>query len=316
MTFLPSEFLRFRLAYKHTDRSTRDSSAPTAASAPDRRRDPVPGDASSWARTRRIRSEEATDHDAHRRRRSSLCSLVRLAAARPPAAEAAEKVRVVATIPDLKSLTEAVGGDLVEVESPGPRHPEPHEAEVRPSMMLKLRRAELLVENGARPRRWADVAVQGANNADDRPAAAPGASRPRAACRCSTCRPRASTARWATSTRSAIRTSRSIPALAPTIIAEHPRRAGPRGAGAAGGVSSATRQAFLARLDRRWRRWLELMEPLKGARVVVYHPDFIYFLTRFGLVAGSAPSRTGRASRPRPRTWRSSSADEGRARSR
>ena len=26
------------------------------------------------------------------------------------------------------------------------------------------------------------------------------------------------------------------------------------------------------------------MEPLKGAKVVVYHPDFIYFLTRFGLV--------------------------------
>ena len=32
-------------------------------------------------------------------------------------AEGADTVRVVTTIPDLKSLTEAVGGDLVEVES-------------------------------------------------------------------------------------------------------------------------------------------------------------------------------------------------------
>jgi ABC-type Zn uptake system ZnuABC Zn-binding protein ZnuA len=31
--------------------------------------------------------------------------------------QAAKKLRVVATIPDLKSLTEAVGGDLVEVDS-------------------------------------------------------------------------------------------------------------------------------------------------------------------------------------------------------
>ena len=34
-----------------------------------------------------------------------------------PRARAARKLRVVATIPDLKSLAEAVGGDLVEVEA-------------------------------------------------------------------------------------------------------------------------------------------------------------------------------------------------------
>jgi ABC-type Zn uptake system ZnuABC Zn-binding protein ZnuA len=80
-------------------------------------------------------------------------------------AEAADKLRVVATIPDLKSLTEAVGGDLVEVESLTRGTQNVHEAEVRPSMMLKLRRAELLVENGADLDAWVEVAVQSANNA-------------------------------------------------------------------------------------------------------------------------------------------------------
>ena len=36
------------------------------------------------------------------------------------------------------------------------------------------------------------------------------------------------------------------------------------------------------------------MEPLQGSKVVVFHPDFIYLLTRFGLVqAGTVEDRPG-----------------------
>src|SRR5262249_9099991 len=68
-------------------------------------------------------------------------------------------------IPDLKSLTEAVGGDLVEVESLTRGTQNFHEAEVRPSMMLKLRRADAVVENGLGLDAWADVAIDSSNNA-------------------------------------------------------------------------------------------------------------------------------------------------------
>ena len=78
-------------------------------------------------------------------------------------AEAADKLRVVATIPDLRSLTEEVGGDLVEVESLARGTQNAHELEIRPSLMLKLRRADMLIENGLELDAWADVAVQGAN---------------------------------------------------------------------------------------------------------------------------------------------------------
>src|SRR2546430_9247134 len=81
-----------------------------------------------------------------------------------PSAQAARKLRVVATIPDLKSLVEAVGGDRVEVDSLTRGTQNFHEAEVRPSMMLKLRRAEVLIENGLDLDAWVDVAVLGANN--------------------------------------------------------------------------------------------------------------------------------------------------------
>ena len=81
-----------------------------------------------------------------------------------PSGQAAQKLRVVTTIPDLKSLAEAVGGDLIEVDSLTRGTQNFHEAEVRPSMMLKLRRADALIENGAELDAWADVAVTGSNN--------------------------------------------------------------------------------------------------------------------------------------------------------
>jgi zinc/manganese transport system substrate-binding protein len=43
------------------------------------------------------------------------------------------------------------------------------------------------------------------------------------------------------------------------------------------------RQAFLTRLDEAMARWERAIGPFKGAKVVVYHPQWIYILNRFGL---------------------------------
>ena len=207
---------------------------------------------------------------------------VMVGAALVGAGEAADKVRVVATIPDLKSLTEAVGGDLVDVESLTRGTQNFHEAEVRPSMMLKLRRAELLVENGAELDAWVDVAVQGANNA----AIVRGG------------RGRIEISRGIPLLEvPGTRVDRSMgdvhplgnphfsldPGLAPMItqnILDGLVRVAPQHRVA----FERNRAAFLARLDEQMARWVKAMEPVRGAKVVVYHPDFIYFLTRFGLV--------------------------------
>src|SRR5215813_4737330 len=124
-------------------------------------------------------------------RRVIVLSLAALlaSASLPQAASAADKIRVVATIPDLKALAEEVGGKLVDVEALARGNQNAHELEVRPSLMLKLRRADV----------------------------------------------------------------------------------------------ERNRQAFLSRLDEAMAKWTRTMEPLKGAKVVVYHPQWIYLLTRFGL---------------------------------
>jgi len=54
------------------------------------------------------------------------------------------------------------------------------------------------------------------------------------------------------------------------------------------------RQAFLERLGREMERWTKLMEPVKGGKVIGYHPVFTYFLSRFGLVqVGALEDRPG-----------------------
>jgi ABC-type Zn uptake system ZnuABC Zn-binding protein ZnuA len=206
--------------------------------------------------------------------------------------EGADKVRVVTTIPDLKSLTEAVGGDLVEVESLTRGTQNLHEAEVRPSMMLKLRRADLLVENGAELDSWVDVAVRGANNAEivrgGRGRIEAGRGVPLLDV------PTTRVDRSQGDVHPLGNPHFSLdPGLAPAItqnILEGLARVAPQHRAS----FERNRTAFLARLDEHMTRWTKLMEPVKGARVVVYHPDFIYFLTRFGLVqAGTVEDRPG-----------------------
>ena len=54
------------------------------------------------------------------------------------------------------------------------------------------------------------------------------------------------------------------------------------------------RAEFLARLDQAMARWQAALAPFKGARVVQYHANFAYLLTRFGLVkCGAIEDRPG-----------------------
>lgn len=212
--------------------------------------------------------------------------------AAPGSGAAADKLRVVATIPDLASLAEAVGGDLVQVDALTRGTQNFHEAEVRPSMMLKLRKADILLENGLELDAWADVAVRGAHNPNIIQGAAGRVDLSRGIPLLEV---------------PAARVDRSMgdvhplgnphfsldPGLVPIItqnIVDGFARLAPQHRPA----FERQRQAFLARLDGEMERWSKMMEPVKGSKVIVYHPVFIYFLTRFGLVqAGAIEDRPG-----------------------
>jgi ABC-type Zn uptake system ZnuABC Zn-binding protein ZnuA len=54
------------------------------------------------------------------------------------------------------------------------------------------------------------------------------------------------------------------------------------------------RRRFRAELEQRMGQWTKTLAPVRGSKVVVFHPVFVYFLTRFGLVqAGAVEDRPG-----------------------
>ena len=207
-------------------------------------------------------------------------------------AQAASKIPVVATTTDLKALVAAVGGDLVDVDALARGNQNPHDLEVRPSLMVKVRRADLLVMNGLELDQWAEVVVQGAGNARVGPGA-PG-------------RVDASAGLLVLEVPQA-RVDRSMgdvhpvgnphysldPGMAAGVtanIVEGLARVAPQSRP----IFERNRQAFLARVDQALARWTAEMAPFKGTKVVVDHNMWIYFLTRFGLVeAGSVEERPG-----------------------
>src|SRR5260370_42552897 len=76
----------------------------------------------------------------------------------------AAKLRVVATLPDLWALTRAVAGDLVSVELATRFGQNPHDMEIRPSQILLVKRADILVRNGLEEDAWIDPIVESAGN--------------------------------------------------------------------------------------------------------------------------------------------------------
>lgn len=72
-----------------------------------------------------------------------LCAAVML-----PSRAEAKKLRVITTLTDLASLTQEVGGDKVDVEALAKGYQDPHFVEPKPSFLLKLRNADLLISVG------------------------------------------------------------------------------------------------------------------------------------------------------------------------
>jgi ABC-type Zn uptake system ZnuABC Zn-binding protein ZnuA len=207
-------------------------------------------------------------------------------------AAAADKLRVVASLSDLKALTEAVGGDLVEVDTLARGDQNPHDLELRPSLMVKLRRADLLVRNGIDGDPWVEPLVRGAGNGR----LAPGGvglldvsrgiqilgvpqgpvDRSRG-----DVHPEGNPHYTLDPATAAIVTANIVEGLA-RLAPDHRS------------AFEARRREWLTRLDAALVRWRESLAPYRGTRVVTYHDTWIYFLDRFGLVsAGTVEDRPG-----------------------
>lgn len=74
-----------------------------------------------------------------------------------------EKIKVVASFDAMKEITQAIGGNKVDVTTIIPEGIEPHDYELKTSDVQKLQEAKLFVYNGLGMEAWADKAIQTAS---------------------------------------------------------------------------------------------------------------------------------------------------------
>ena len=213
--------------------------------------------------------------------RTLALALATFLPAAPQIGVSQEKIRVITTSADLKSLAEAVGGDRLVVESlTAPDH-DPHAFEVKPAQLARLRNAELIVRIGLDHEPWlARLASTGIPVVD--------ASK---------------SVRLLQTEIPRLRGERRahVHAFGNTHYWLDPRNAHPITASILAGLAAlrpdekaqfaANRDRFLSRLEEKIAVWEKALERLRGTKVVVVHDSWAYFADRFGLqiVAAAEP---------------------------
>lgn len=207
------------------------------------------------------------------------CLLAALLGLATPGAHA--KLRVVATTPDLGALARAVGGDQIELTVLAKPTEDPHFVDAKPSFLVRLNRADVLVEGGAELEAgWLTPLLDGARN----PRLAAGQpGRVSAAEGVALLEIPASLDR----SQGDIHASGNPHYLADpanaAIVAAHLARAfATLDATSAEGFQTNL-DSFTRQLEARLAEWTELLAPYRGSPLVTYHNYWLYFGRRFQL---------------------------------
>jgi len=196
-------------------------------------------------------------------------------------AHATAQLKVVATTPDLASVAREIGGDRVNVVALAKPTEDPHFVDAKPSFIVTLNRADALVEGGAELELgWLPPLLENSRNSKVA-AGAPGrivASEGIRLLEIPT-----SFDRSKGDIHSLGNPHFMIDPVAAKIvarnIASHFAQLDPKNAA----TYNANLAKFNSRIDAKLADWQRQLAPYRGARIVTYHRDFIYFAQRFGL---------------------------------
>jgi zinc/manganese transport system substrate-binding protein len=194
---------------------------------------------------------------------------------------AGAQLRVVATTPDLASVAREIGGSAVNVTALAKPTEDPHFVDAKPSHIVTLNRADVLIEGGAELELgWLPPLLENARNSKIA-AGAPG-------------RVVASEGiRLIEIPTSFDRSKGDIhslgnphfmidPVNAKTVAANiqrHLAQVDPKNAA----LYRANLAKFNSAIDSKLTEWQGELAPFRGAKIVTYHKDFGYLTNRFGL---------------------------------
>ena len=210
-----------------------------------------------------------------------------------PVTAAAKKLNVITSTSDLAALAQEVGGDRITVESIAKGYQDPHFVEAKPSFLLKLRQADLLISVGLELEiGWLPPLITQSGNGRIQPGGngyldasqfaevleVPQGQVTRAM---GDVHPQGNPHYWLdpdNGRRVAAGISRKLAQLQPADAAYFEQRL----------------QDFQKRLAESEKRWEEQMKPYRGRKVVTYHRSFPNFAKHFGLeVVGYVEPRPG-----------------------
>jgi zinc/manganese transport system substrate-binding protein len=211
----------------------------------------------------------------------------------PATARAQGKLNVVSTTEDLASIAREVGGDHISVDSIAKGYQDPHFVEAKPSFILNLLKADVLIVVGRELEiGWLPPLIQQSRNGKIQQGAegyldasiqaqileVPTGQVTRAE---GDVHPLGNPHYWLdpeNGKRIAKEIADKFDQLRPNDRAYFDQRLGD----------------FISRLDAAEKRWLAMMAPYKGTKMVTYHRSFPNFAERFGLnIVGYVEPRPG-----------------------
>ncbi len=190
------------------------------------------------------------------------------------------KINVVATTPDLGAIARVIGGDQIELTTLAKPGEDPHFVDAKPSFMVKLNHADVLIEGGAELEAgWLTPLLEGARNPKleaGKPGRIAGAEGvhllevPSALDRSQGDIHASGNPHYLTDPLNA------------KIVAAHIARALAELDAKSAGVFQANLKNFNNELEAKLAEWSKLVAPYAGRQLVTYHNYWIYFGHSFG----------------------------------
>lgn len=191
------------------------------------------------------------------------------------------KLNIVVTTPDLASIAQEVGGDKVEITTLARPTEDPHFVDAKPSFIVKLNRADALIEGGAELEiGWLPSLLSGARNSKI-------ASGQPGRILCNEGVAMLEVPSQMTRAEGDIHPLGNphylVDPVNAKIVAAHLADAFAKLDSSSAETYRANAQKFTAALDAKLLEWAAKLAPFKGAKVVSYHKSWPYFAARFGL---------------------------------
>ncbi len=191
------------------------------------------------------------------------------------------KLNVVATLPDFGSLAREIGGDKVEVVTLAKATEDPHFVDARPSFVVSMRNADVLIDGGAELEiGWLPPLFQNARNPKIE-IGKPGRVEASAGVRLMNVP--TNVTRAAGDVHALGNPHFTVDPIIAKAIAQHIAQSFSTLDAANAAVYDANYKKFEATINAKLQEWGAALLPFKGQNVVAYHDSWVYFAHRFGL---------------------------------